>query len=220
MEVYGVIYCITCLLNNMKYVGQTKRSLKVRISEHRRGNQYVDKAIQKYGLENFVVEVLEECDTQEQLDACEIFWIYKLNCKKPNGYNLTDGGKGTLSFSHTPEACAKISAKHRGKQLSDEHRIKLSVASTGNKNWLGRQHTKAEKSKLSIVKRSKSPFHNLIAEIDKLQLSYHALAKLMGLSLMSISRKMRGEINFTAEQVVKLVEIFGKPAEYLMERDD
>ena len=220
MEVYGVIYCITCLLNGMKYVGQTTQPLERRINHHKHGDQYIDHAIQKYGWENFKVEVLEECTSREQLNEREIFWIAKLNTTKPNGYNQTDGGKGTLSFSHTPEACAKISAKHRGKQLSDEHRIKLSVASTGNKNWLGRQHTKAEKSKLSIVKRSKSPFHNLIAEIDKLQLSYHALAKLMGLSLMSISRKMRGEINFTAEQVVKLVEIFGKPAEYLMERDD
>lgn len=218
--VFGVIYLITNLLSGKKYVGQTKRPIKARISEHKRGSQCVDKAIQKYGWENFKIEILEECDTQEKLDAREIFWIAHFNCKHPNGYNLTDGGKGTLRFSHPPEVCAKISAKHRGKHLSDEHRIKLSVASMGNKNWLGRQHTESEKSNLSRVKRSKSPFHNLIAEIDKRQLSYHSLAKLMELSLMSVSLKMRGKYNFTAKDISKLVEIFYKPAEYLMARDD
>ena len=31
---------------------------------------------------------------------------------------------------------------------------------------------------------------------------------------------MRGKVKFTAEQVAKLVEIFGLPAEYLVARDD
>ncbi len=75
-------------------------------------------------------------------------------------------------------------------------------------------------SKISITHRRNTPFKNLVYEISKNNLSYRALARLMGLCSTSISLKMRGEQNFTAAQVAKLVEIFGKPADYLMQRDD
>ncbi|MBR0261502.1 MAG: hypothetical protein IJQ85_06870 [Selenomonadaceae bacterium] len=38
--------------------------------------------------------------------------------------------------------------------------------------------------------------------------------------MSNLSRKMRGKIKFTAKDIAKLVEIFGKPAEYLMARAD
>ena len=45
------------------------------------------------GAENFSREVLAECETPEELDAQERFYIKKLDCKHPKGYNLTDGGR-------------------------------------------------------------------------------------------------------------------------------
>ena len=88
-----VIYVITNLINNMKYVGQTRTKLKKRIAHHKKHNaHYLGNAIKHYGWENFKVDILEECRTPEELNKCEIFWIEKLNCKFPNGYNLTDGG--------------------------------------------------------------------------------------------------------------------------------
>lgn len=82
----GVIYCITCLLTQMKYVGQTIQPLKKRMAEHRyHGELYIDQEIQRLGWESFVVEVLEECETLEKLDEREKFWIAYFNCKYPNG---------------------------------------------------------------------------------------------------------------------------------------
>lgn len=57
-------------------------------------------------------------------------------------------------------------------------------------------------------------------KIIERRFSYSMLAKLMGLSMVNISRKMRNERNFTAKDIAKLVEIFGLPAEYLMARED
>ncbi len=51
----------------------------------------------------------------------------------------------------------------------------------------------------------------------KVRISEH---KRGSLSLMSVSLKMREKYNFTVKDIAKLVEIFGKPAEYLMQRDD
>ena len=121
MEVYGVIYLITNLFNGMKYVGQTTQPLRRRINQHKHGNQYIDREIQKYGWEKFTVEVLEECASREKLDEREIFWIRELNCKKPNGYNINDGGEGC---SHSPETIAKLSAmaKEREAKKSPEQK--------------------------------------------------------------------------------------------------
>ena len=74
--------------------------------------------------------------------------------------------------------------------------------------------------KISVARRHNIIFKNLACEIDKCNLSYRGLAKLLELSASSVSMKMRGEQNFTAEDIAKLIEIFGKPAEYLLKRDD
>lgn len=252
---YGVIYRITCKLDGMIYIGQTTRSIEVRFKEHARcKGTYVGRAIQAYGEENFTCEVIEECDTREQLNEREIFWIAELNCKRPNGYNLTDGGEGVEGFHCSEETKAKMSASHKGlpkspetraklsaskigeknpffgKKLSPEHRAKIGAAGTGRKNspetkakmsasQIGHEVSAKTAVKISIRNRGETLFKNLQNEMDARQLSYTALAKLINLSQPAISDKMRGKRNFTAEQIAKLVEIFDRPAEYLMARD-
>ena len=56
--------------------------------------------------------------------------------------------------------------------------------------------------------------------MDEHLFSYRALAKFLGLSTGNFSLRMRGERNFTAKDIAKLVKIFNKPAEYLMARND
>ena len=74
--------------------------------------------------------------------------------------------------------------------------------------------------KNSTSKHDKSPFKNLLIELDAHGLNYTALAKLMGMKLTTLSNKIRGMYKFTDKEKAKLVEIFGKPIEYLLERDD
>ena len=74
--------------------------------------------------------------------------------------------------------------------------------------------------KISTRVRHKSPYKNLLSEIDAQHLSYKRLADLLGLSQCTVSEKMCGKYNFTEQDIAKLVEIFNKPADYLMKRDD
>ena len=89
------IYKITNCVNGKCYIGQTKQSLKTRWSQHKRsaklGVTTLYCAIQKYGIENFYIECLQEY-TIEELDTLEIYWIAKFNSYK-DGYNATPGGK-------------------------------------------------------------------------------------------------------------------------------
>ena len=94
---FGIVYLITNLLDDKQYVGQTTRTLEERFSEHAEAESLLGNAIRKYGEENFSHEVLAECETPDELDTQERFYIKKLDCKHPKGYNLTDGGRCSRS---------------------------------------------------------------------------------------------------------------------------
>lgn len=86
------IYKITNLINNKIYIGLTTRTVEMRWREHcRRSSQEIDKAIQEFGKDNFIIETLEECN-DNQLDEREQYWINYYDCYN-NGYNNTFGGR-------------------------------------------------------------------------------------------------------------------------------
>lgn len=95
----GYIYCITNNINDKKYVGKTSTDIKSRFSQHKRDSKRdrcrkrpLYDAMNKYGCENFSIEILESCPT-ELLNERECFWIEKLGTYH-FGYNATKGGDG------------------------------------------------------------------------------------------------------------------------------
>lgn len=90
----GIIYKITNKVNGKSYIGQTRYTLEFRWRQHihKKDNTYFHNAIRKYGEDNFIKEILEECDVN-YLNSREIFYIAKYNTFK-EGYNLTIGGDG------------------------------------------------------------------------------------------------------------------------------
>ena len=98
----GTIYKITNLVNNKIYIGQTVNSINHRFNQHInsamhfKGCPYLGKAIRRYGVDNFIVDALEENIPIDLLNDREIYWInyYKSN-NKDYGYNLTRGGNLT-----------------------------------------------------------------------------------------------------------------------------
>ena len=96
----GYIYKITNHISNKCYVGKTERTIKERWQEHcRHINTYPNlplyKAMLKYGVENFSIEVLEECNSNN-IDDREIYWINYYNTYNGDGYNCTGGGEGGI----------------------------------------------------------------------------------------------------------------------------
>lgn len=138
-----IIYLITNKINGKQYVGQTKHTLEYRWSEHISTSKskrfwLVHKAIAKYGEENFLVETLHICETKEEMDFVEMFYIALLNSKAPIGYNLTDGGDGPTGHKHSEASRAKIK-KARASQVmlpvTEETRRKMSVGIQKAKPW-------------------------------------------------------------------------------------
>lgn len=96
----GYIYIITNNINNKQYVGQTLKDVHTRFIGHcsNKPHTYIDRAIHKYGKENFTVEQLERVvgrsreDVKETLDYLERMYISKYDSISPNGYNVDTGG--------------------------------------------------------------------------------------------------------------------------------
>jgi group I intron endonuclease len=95
-----VIYKIVNNINEKVYIGLTTKDLSRRISEHIQENKsYIQRALNKYGLESFTISIIDCADTKEILKEKEKHWIKFYDCKAPNGYNLTDGGDGLINPS-------------------------------------------------------------------------------------------------------------------------
>lgn len=92
----GFIYIIRNTINNKVYIGQTRTSVSQRWAEHLRharyGEQVINRAMRKYGVDKFYIETLEICDIK-YLDEREIYYIDLYNSTdKSRGYNVSIGG--------------------------------------------------------------------------------------------------------------------------------
>lgn len=93
----GFIYKYTNKINGKSYIGQTVRSLSDRMGSNYHGYIMCTafyNALKKYTLENFDIEILEECKI-ERLNEEEEKYITLFNSLAPNGYNLKQKAGGT-----------------------------------------------------------------------------------------------------------------------------
>ncbi len=100
---YGIIYKATNTLNNKVYIGQTTQDLNSRISSHKHRAKYeLDihthfiNALRKYGFENFIWEIIDQAENQNELDDKEKYWIQYYDSIN-TGYNIQEGGSSMKS---------------------------------------------------------------------------------------------------------------------------
>ena len=85
---YGFIYEITNLLNNKKYIGFKVYSKGW--EEYMGSCKPLTRDIEKLGKDNFKRQIIEECDSLEELQIREIFYLTVNNVvEKDNYYNLS-----------------------------------------------------------------------------------------------------------------------------------
>ena len=94
----GYIYKITNKVNNKIYIGQTVKTVHKRFTQHINNSNkpyfsqiVLYKAFNKYGIDNFICETIEEVPN-ELLDEREKYWIEYYNTYF-DGYNSTLGGR-------------------------------------------------------------------------------------------------------------------------------
>lgn len=119
----GFIYIIRNTVNSKVYIGQTRTSVKQRWKEHLRhaqyGDQVINRAMKKYGVDKFYIETLEICDTNV-LDYREMFYIDLYDSTdKSKGYNVSIGGN-TPRFKRKTLSISDLVDLYVNKQLTLE----------------------------------------------------------------------------------------------------
>ena len=109
----GKIYvgqAVSHILNHNKYrpygrEGRFRCHISEAFSTKKNQSHYLNNAIRKYGVSDFVVELIECCETKDA-DERETHYIKDLNSLFPNGYNLKNGGS---VFTHSDESKKRVS---------------------------------------------------------------------------------------------------------------
>lgn len=128
------IYKITNTINKKIYIGQVyNKSVQDRFERHIREVNpkhpiILDRAIYKYGKENFVCEQIDSANSLEELNQKEKYWIKYYNSTNRNiGYNLTDGGDGGNTY------------KYKSVEEMNDIKNKISIANSGKNNGQSKQ---------------------------------------------------------------------------------
>lgn len=131
------IYLITNTVNGKQYVGQTHLTLHQRWRAHVVAVKHspycrlLYAAMRKYGVESFRIDQIDEVTgSQADVDAAESRAINQHGTLSPGGYNLrAGGGRGRVHA----ETKALMSAAHKGKPKSPEHRAAIGAAHKGRR---------------------------------------------------------------------------------------
>jgi len=121
MDTIMIIYKTTNLVNGKIYIGKDKRNNPKYLGS----GKLLNKAIKKYGRENFIKEILEYCNSEEHMSEREKIWTCKFNSTdRAIGYNMTEGGAGgNTRINYT-------------KQQFDEYKLKLSMGVQNSKKYI------------------------------------------------------------------------------------
>lgn len=143
------IYCIENTENGMKYIGKTKLNISKRFKQHIYNSNsksynmtYLYRSFKSYGLDKFIIFLVEDNITNDEINQKEKYWIDKLNTFVPNGYNLTIGGDGG-------DTSNSINFKNSMRKYHSE-KSSESYATFG---MLGKEHSEYTKEKQSKARK-------------------------------------------------------------------
>lgn len=148
-----IIYKTTNKINGKFYVGKDEKNNP----DYYGSGLILNRAIDKYGKDNFIKEILEVCSNNKELSEREIYWIDKLNATT-EGYNIALGGAGGDTYSMNPDL-DNIKEKFRGE----------------NNHFYGKRHTEDSKKKIADSKKGKPSWNsgkkNIYSEETKEKMS-------------------------------------------------
>lgn len=155
---FGYIYMTTNLINNKKYIGQHKGEFT---HSYLGSGKLIGRAIDKYGKENFTVEILCICVSKDDMINKEKEYIKLYNANtSSNFYNISSGGEwgdvvSGMSHDDLIKYRDKLSKAVKQSYINNPSLIEnRRQAGRKNKN---KKHTVETKNKISKTLRDKPP---------------------------------------------------------------
>lgn len=145
-----IIYKTTNLIDGKFYIG---KSIKDDPNYLGSGLKLV-RAIKKYGRQNFKKEILERCESVEQLNEREKYWIKATNAQK-DGYNIALGGNGGDTYTDEMKYALSVSRKNKPRDPSIFVKMVETKKKRKAENPDRYKMTEAHKAKMSKVHKGK-----------------------------------------------------------------
>ncbi len=209
------LYRITNQLNGKVYIGQSNKETE-RWRQHKyfvrreKPRQYIHRAMAKYGVENFVYEVIAMCKTLEDADELEIQLIVRYDSRnKEKGYNISPGADlvwnrglpkeqqpmyGKKQSVYQKQRVSETHAGIKGTPHTKEWKVNISKIMTG------RVLTEEWKEKIAEGNRGK-----IVSVDSKMKMSESAKGKIItSETRIKMSQSMRGKFSGEKSYAAKL----------------
>lgn len=169
------VYAIINLVNQKIYIGSSK-NIKKRKRDHfcrlrgdRHENDYLQKAFNRYGVDNFEFKILKLCK-EEDLLKWEQIYINNYNSTNHDcGYNLSLKVNNSIISEETGR---KISKSRTGKKHSKETKEKIRNALIGHNYRFGYKVSEETKRKLREINTGKKHSKETKEKISELRKGY------------------------------------------------
>lgn len=146
------VYKLTNTINGKIYVGKSydpHKRFKIHVNIANGGKQIygdkyqvIHKAINKYGADNFQLEIIDQSEQELESLEKEKFWISYFKNSNAILYNSTDGGDGISGYKHSKKSKLKMSENHTYKYGKEHH-------------LFGIGHSQETKDKISRLNKGK-----------------------------------------------------------------
>lgn len=209
------VYVIRNTVNGKEYVGKThqlRRRVQSHISSSECKESILYKAIRKYGIENFDLEILELIPLDRKVSGDrEIHHIRLRGTLAPAGYNMTEGGEGALGRKHSEEHKLRMKAiaaanperiqkfrEFAKKPKTDSHKLAIGLANSKPK--LIKRYGEQAPCRKAVLLFEKDDL------ISKFFTTQKDLATYLGVDKTSISNWLKGKGCSIANIVVTSAE--------------
>ena len=163
------IYKITNTINGKCYIGQSV-NIERRLEFHKKllsygnhPNNHMQNSVNKYNIDNFTFEIIEECDKSKLSDR-ERYWISHYNSMN-EGYNMTSGGENIPGWQQTDEVRLKISEAL--KINNPMKRKEVSKKANSDRIWLETSREKISKANSNPSPERRARISTLISKRNK-----------------------------------------------------
>jgi group I intron endonuclease len=161
------IYRFINLINGKPYIGKAK-VLQDRIMQHHepKCNQVIDKAIKKYGWENFEIEILYEQEIFDNLELLALetaFIVFFESLTTQGGYNVCLFGSDSSGTRRSKEAIEKTNKTWKEKRKNGWKMSKESIERSANSR---RGHKMTPEQIIRITKGNQDKNIKKVAQID------------------------------------------------------